>query len=329
MKKVLITGGTGFIGRHCIPLLVARDYEVHALSSRTSGVEERNVHWHRADLFEKGQVFDVLARVKPTHLIHTAWCVTPGSYQNSPANIEWVKASLDLVQAFARQGGRRLVITGSCAEYDWRFGYCSESLTPIVPRDLYGTAKHSLQLMVSAYSANVGLSAAWARIFFLYGPHEHPKRIVPSVVRSLLSGSPARCSEGDQNRDYLYVGDVADALVTLLDSKIQGPLNIGSGSPVSIKEIAYTIGHKLKRSDLIELGALPLSPDDPPLVVANTSRLKEALGWEPTYGLNRGIDLTIEWWRDNMFRSSSAVVKETTEFESVKMEGRSSKGKER
>ena len=160
--------------------------------------------------------------VKPTHLLHLAWYVVPGKLITAPENFAWVAASFDLVRRFAEPGGQRVAVCGSGYEYDWRYGYCSEELTPCVPDTVYGACKQALHEMVRSFAAGQGLSAAWGRVFFLYGPNEHPQRLVSSVIRSLLEGEPAPCSHGRQIRDYLHVQDVADGLVALLDSDVAG-----------------------------------------------------------------------------------------------------------
>jgi nucleoside-diphosphate-sugar epimerase len=140
-------------------------------------------------------------------------------------------------------------------------------------------------------------ASAWGRIFFLYGPHEHPDRLVSSVIRSILAGQPARTSHGEQIRDYLYAGDVADAFVRLLESDVTGPINVASGQPIALKDIVTRIGSLMGRPDLIHLGAIPAAATDTPKVVADTARLRSALGWTPAHDLDRGLTDTINWWR--------------------------------
>ena len=205
MKRILVTGARGFIGRHCLPLLVARGYEVHAVSSQRITANASDVYWYQADLLDPSQVLALVTKVRAGHLLHLAWYTVPGKYWTSPKNLRWVQASVSLLQEFVAHGGQRVVMAGSCAEYDWRYGYCSEAVTPLAPRTLYGTCKHSLQLVLSAFAKQTGLSAAWGRIFFLFGPYEHPDRLVAFVIRSLLKGEAARCSHGNQIRDFLYV----------------------------------------------------------------------------------------------------------------------------
>ena len=296
MNRVLLTGATGFIGQHCLPLLVARGYEVHAVSSWRITTNESNIHWHQTDLLDSPQVATLIAKVQPSYLLHFAWYTVPGKYWTSPENLRWVQASISLLQQFVRHGGQRVVMAGTCAEYDWRYGYCSETVTPLAPATLYGTCKHSLQIMLAAFSRQTGLSAAWGRIFFLFGPHEHPDRLVAYVIRSLLLGDPVRCSHGRQIRDFLYVEDVADAFVALLEGGVSGPVNIASGQPMALRELIYGIVTKFNRDDLIQFGAVSTSPDEPPLLVADVRRLHDEVAWMPKYDLDMALEQTIDWW---------------------------------
>ena len=300
MKRILVTGATGFVGQHCLlSLLKTKMFEVHAVSSKPNKNNIIDVHWHQVDLFDSEQIVDLISNVKPSHLLHLAWYTVPGKYLNSLENIRWVQISLTLLQAFANNGGERVVMAGTCAEYDWKYGFCTEGITPIASETTYGKCKHSLQIMLEAFCKEAGISSAWGRIFFIYGPHENPNRLVPFVICSLLKAQPARCSQGKQIRDYLYIQDVADALIALLKSEIQGAINIGSGNPVSLKEIVYKIADKLNRKDLVRLGAVPASANESRFVVANVGRLFDEVGWRPKHTLDTGLESAIEWWKRN------------------------------
>jgi nucleoside-diphosphate-sugar epimerase len=248
-------------------------------------------------MFKDGEADTLLAEVRPTHLLHLAWYAEPGRYWTAPENFQWVRASLAILHAFAAQDGHRVVMAGTCAEYDWRYGWCSEEVTPLAPTTVYGTCKNSLQAMLAAYSRQYGLSSAWGRIFFLYGPHEHPSRLVSSVIRSLLQGENALCSSGEQLRDFMHVADVASAFVALLNSEMQGPINIASGEAMAIKDVAERISLKLGHPELLRLGARPTSHQEPPLLLGDVRRLNGELGWAPTFSLDSGLDETIDWWR--------------------------------
>jgi nucleoside-diphosphate-sugar epimerase len=212
-------------------------------------------------------------------------------------NFRWVEAGQHLLKAFAEQGGQRVVGVGSCAEYDWSDGHCSEWTTPIKPATTYGECKHAFQRWLTAFCAHQKLSAAWGRLFFLYGPYESAERLVASTIKSILLDEPARCSHGKQIRDFLHVQDAAAALVALLDSNIEGPVNIASGKAVSIAEVVQEIAKQLQRPHLVELGALPAPKNEPPLLLADVARLRDEVGWSPRCDLASGIAETIHWWK--------------------------------
>ena len=293
MKRVLVTGGNGFVGRHCLPRFLERGYEVHATSSRPRTGE--SVEWHTVDLMDQPSVTSLVKSLQPTHLLHLAWITEPRRYSTAPENVDWLTSSLQLLRSFHQHGGQRVVMTGSCAEYDWNYGWCREDLTPLKPATLYGQCKAALLATLEGYAQHVGLSWAWGRLFFMYGPHEHPSRIPGVVIESLLRNEPARCSHGNQIRDFLHIADVAAGLVALMDSEVQGPVNVASGEPVTIREIVLQIADHFGRRDLVEFGAIPTGANDPPLLVADVRRLKMELGWKPAHSLASGLDATLEW----------------------------------
>jgi nucleoside-diphosphate-sugar epimerase len=295
--SILVTGASGFIGRALLPLLVEGSYEVHAVRRAGSGPSPAGVHWHNVDLVEQGACDELVRELRPSHLMHLAWYTTPGRYRTSPQNVAWLEASLALLRSFAAAGGRRAVLTGTCAEYDVGDGRCCEFTTPRRPTSLYGVCKNALHEISAVHAREFGYSSAWARIFYLYGPGEHRARLVPSVVESLLAGQPIELTDGSQRRDVLFVDDVASALLRLLSSDVAGPVNIGSGEATSVRRMASTIASSLARPDLIRLGTRSPGRDDRASVVADTTRLRQGLGWTPGVSLEEGIDRTVSWWR--------------------------------
>mgnify|MGYP001302907269 FL=1 len=306
MRRVLVSGGSGFIGRHCLAPLNKLGFDVHAIHNTSSKDLNQHVTWHQVDLLDPTQAARIIDAVRPSHLLHLAWSFGAGGADaapkgTSPFGYRWTVATLDLIRHFAEAGGQRLVTVGSSFEYDWGGdGICIENKTPRIPSTYYGTCKNALADLIGGYSDHMGFSSAWARLFFLYGPYEPPARLVPSVVCSLLRSKPALCSHGNQIRDYLYVQDAADALAFILDSEVTGPINVGSQQPTMLKTIINQIGERIGRSDLIRLGALQARPNEAPQVLADTTILSQRVGWSPRYDLDEGLDATIAWWRENI-----------------------------
>lgn len=283
MSRVLVTGGSGFIGRHALEPLRERGYEVHAPSSR------------EADLLAADTAARLIAELQPTHLLHFAWDARPGKYWTSTENLAWVEATLRLLRAF---GGERAVLAGTCAEYAWSDEvHCVEATTPLVPATLYGAAKHGLRAIAERYAEQAGFGFAWGRIFFVYGPHEHPARLAGSVASALVRGEPAETGEGTQVRDFLHVEDLGDAFAALLDSDVSGAVNMASGEPRPIRDVVVALGEAAGRPDLLRIGARPAKASEPAAITAAVDRLRGEVGWRGGRTLEQGAADTIAWWR--------------------------------
>lgn len=294
MKIVLVTGASGFIGRHALPFLRKAGYEVHAVFSKSHPADQ--VHWHQTDLLSQAQATALLEKIRPTHLLHFAWYAEHGKFWNSPLNLSWTEASLHLLHEFIRLGGKRFVGAGTCAEYEWAHEIYSEE-TACRSDSLYGTCKAALHQIAEKYCKQSNVSCAWGRIFHLFGPHESPTRFIAFLIQKLLKKETVPCSHGEQIRDFLHVEDVAHAFVALLSSPVEGAINIASGKGVKLKEISQLLGEKLQGSELIQLGALQTPHQDLPSLVANTQRLSLEVGWQPTHTLEERLMQTIDWWR--------------------------------
>ncbi|HXH34729.1 MAG TPA: NAD(P)-dependent oxidoreductase [Plantibacter sp.] len=307
MKRVLLTGGTGFIGRHALAPLLARGFEVHALSrGREPGATGESVVWHDLDLRDAQATEAVVHEIRASHLLHLAWYTEHGKFWDSPENLDWVAASALLVRAFREAGGERAVLAGTCAEYDWS-GDCCDERTPLRPDTLYGASKDALRRLYGAYCRSTGLSGAWGRIFFTFGPGEQPTRVVAAVARALLAGEPVPCSSGRQFRDFLYVEDVADAFAALVAGDVTGPVDIGSGDEIALRDVLLRLERLAGREGLVRLGEAIERPE-PARIVADSERLRRDVGWQPGHTLDDALERTLGWWRSESAATSSRAV---------------------
>lgn len=294
MKRLLITGATGFVGRACLPWFDRQKWEIHTVS-RNIDEHIPQVHSHCADMKEPREIRALLQNVKPTHLLHAAWCTNPKDFWHSPDNHEWLEASLELFETFVECGGSRIVGLGSCAEYDWNQGICTEHETPCRPTTPYGEAKLAAGRYLDQLGRQ-GISTAWTRLFFMYGPGASIDRMPGSVISAISRGEPALCSTGEQRRDFLYIQDVARAIVAILESGATGPINVCSGSAISIASMAEQAARLMDGESLLRLGALPTRPNDPALIEGNNVRLIQEVGWRPRFSLAEGLQATISAW---------------------------------
>jgi nucleoside-diphosphate-sugar epimerase len=189
------------------------------------------------------------------------------------------------------------VLGGSCAQYDWIGDeLLSEANTPRRPATLYGRAKQEAAEILEAS----GLSTATALLFFPYGPHERPERLVPSVTRRLLAGEEAPTSSGTQVRDFIHVSDCGGALAALVDSDVTSSVNVGSGDGTSVAAVAEAVARIVGRPELLRLGALP--GDNATSVVAAVDRLRDEVGFTPRLSLEEGLRDAVDWWRQRARR---------------------------
>ncbi|MEZ5779733.1 MAG: NAD(P)-dependent oxidoreductase [Paracoccaceae bacterium] len=276
--RVLLTGATGLIGRAMRAPLEAQGFDVVALSRGGGDVS--------------GNLLDdprrIVREARADHLVHLAWHDDPVERWSAPANLDWVGASLGLMRAFAEAGGKRAVMVGSCAEYDWSAGRMSET-TPLKPSTLYGAAKAATGIAAMAGAGRLGLSLAWARVFFVYGPGEPEGRLLGDLVRGLAGAREVACTDGLQRRDFLHTDDVAAALAALLASPVEGAVNIGSGQAVEVRDMIDRVARLLGRSELVRLGARARPETDPPLIEAVVGRLRDEVGFRPSHDLGSGI----------------------------------------
>lgn len=265
MTRVLLTGGTGFVGRQILRQVLARGCSVRAVvrgGSLPDGVEP----WVTDDLFAASEAALMDACAGIDTVIHAAWYAEPGKYVESPRNLDCLEGSLRLGRAAVAAGVRRFVGVGSCFEYDLTAGYLRTD-SPLMPRTLYGCAKVAAFLTLSRLMALEGRSFAWCRLFYLFGEGEDSRRLVPYLHAQLAAGELADLTSGRQIRDFLDVAEAGRRIADAALSTAAGPLNICSGEPVTVADLARRIADGYGRRDLLRFGARADAPTDPPCVI--------------------------------------------------------------
>lgn len=281
-RSVVLTGATGFVGKHVLLEFLKNKFVVHVLGRTAPVLKHTNLHFHSIDLLDdssSNNLVEIFSKIKPTTLLHLAWYVTPGKFWTSTENVTWVYKSFELLRIFNEHGGQRATFIGSCAEYSWEENeICNEKTTALLPSTLYGQAKKSLFELATKYAEDNKLSFSWARLFFMFGEGEPKEKLVGSVINSLNNDEKVTCKNPGLIRDYMYVKEIAKALAMLLGSDVQGPINIATGKQTVIGELMQSIGTLLGKPSLIEETIASIS-NQPLYIVANVNRLREEVGY--------------------------------------------------
>ncbi len=291
MKKVLITGASGFIGSALVQEALARGWSVAGLVRPDKILSMKNRHPDGA-LWFSGSLEDVpwgaINSFAPDICIHSAWISTPGQYLDSPINTQLVELSLDFLRKAWQNGIGYSVVLGTCIEYDSTTGkVLDECATPVTPISLYAQSKNLLRLALEEELVPLGMKLCWGRVFYPYGAGEHPKRLCTSTMRRLHKGEDIVLSTPDSSKDYIEIRDLANAIATVADQQATGVMNLGTGSATTVFEMASAIGRLMGKTELIKRAGA-ISPDPYPFMVADSTRLR-ATGWKPRINLDDGL----------------------------------------
>ena len=246
-KKVFITGATGLIGKETIPFLKQYGFDVFALTHGRNDISNE-IKYVKANLFDKNEIESILSEVKPEYLLHYAWLST-GMF-NDNSNYDFLTASIDLLKSFAKNGGQRVVMAGTYAEY----GYRDETLVETMdarPINVYSQCKNFVYQIAKSYCKNNNLSFGWGRIFSAFGKEKDPRRLTSDVINHLNANEYVTIKSGSLIRDYIYTKGIAEAFVRFLDSNVEGVVNICSGKETSIHDFVMKIAKLMGKEHLV------------------------------------------------------------------------------
>ena len=288
--RILLTGPTGFIGSNFLRLALARGHEVAALlypgeSLPALASPTDTLHSYVGTLAEAP--WPAIQSFKPEACLHTAWVTAPGSYLESPDNDRFLEWSQIFAERFFQTGGGHLLALGSCAEYQPARTPLVEDQSPLSDTTRYARCKNALRLALENLAQRHGTRVGWGRVFYPYGPGEHPVRLCSSLIQQLARGEKVILKTPQSTKDYIYIDDLASAILTAIESGFPGTINFGTGRGVTVKEMAQTIAGIMGCPHLVEEAATPVC-DPMSYMVADATKLR-GLGWKPRTPLTKGL----------------------------------------
>ena len=276
MKRILITGGTGFVGRQVVRSLSKKDVEMTLVVRNGKENAVKDIACVKKiitsqNIFVENRHWWANACKGIDIVIHAAWHVEPGQYLESEKNVDCLIGSLELVRGAACAKVARFIGVGTCFEYELSESRLSIQ-TPLKPLTTYAAAKTSLFTFGSTYLPARGTDFVWVRLFYLYGEGEDERRLVPYVRGKISKGETAELTEGKQIRDYMDVSKAGDQIAELALGTEVGPVNICSGLAMTVRELAEKIAKEYGRPDLLSFCRKDENINDPPCVYGEPMR---------------------------------------------------------
>ena len=267
----LLTGATGFVGRQVLRTLGEKGVRVRVVVRDGKQLQLATVECVETvvttpDLFAESADWWANVCKGVDTVIHVAWYAEPGKYLESSKNLDCLIGTLHLAKGATQAGVKHFIGIGTCFEYDLTGGILSVD-TPLRPLTPYAGAKAAAFMALSQMLPQQGVAFAWCRLFYLHGEGEDARRLVPYLRTNLAAGEPTELTSGSQIRDFLDVREAGRLVAEVALNDAQGPVNICSGIPITVRQLAEQIADEYGRRDLLKFGARPDNLVDPGCVV--------------------------------------------------------------
>jgi len=316
MAKIIVTGGAGFIGSHVVDALVARGHRVAVIDNLFSGKKENinpKAKFYKMDIRDK-KIADIFKKEKPEVVFHYAAQIDARASARDPmfdAEVN-VLGSINILQNAANIGVKKIIFSSSGGSLS-----SEETVLPTpehkiaLPVSPYGAAKFSVEMYLHYFWRNYGMKYIALRLANVYGPRQSPHGeagVIAIFTNKMLHGEqPIIFGSGKQTRDYVYVGDVVRANLLALKTKKIGSFNVGTGQETSVLKI-FKILRKLTDSRAPEIFGAPIGQGKVAGEVAgeqmrsvlDNSKIRRELGWKPSVNLDKGLEMTVKWFRKNL-----------------------------
>lgn len=308
-KNVLVTGATGFIGSHLVKRLVTEGAQVSALimpecSLGPIAAFSDHINIIQADIANLDSLQAALVLEKPDIVFHLAACVdVRRDWDCVPLMINNnLVGTVNLLHVLKDRQIDLMINIGSSEEYGDASTPQSETNREL-PVSPYSFSKVAAVYLCQMAARAFSFPVVTARLFPVYGPGQNTGMFIPSAIMKLLSHEEFRMSQGEQIREFNYVDDVVEALIQLsfCDDDIVGSvINVGNGIPYKIIEVIDTIKSLIDDNACIQVGALPYRVGEVMESYCDNSLLKCLTGWEPQFSLGKGLELTVQWYENEL-----------------------------
>ncbi|MBI5570804.1 MAG: NAD(P)-dependent oxidoreductase [Desulfomonile tiedjei] len=294
--RILVTGGSGFIGKHLLPLL--KHHQLLLIGRRDLRVRQPNVAYVQGDLAEAAQWKEAVRRFSPQACIHLAWTGLPD--YSLPRCLENFDSSARLIELLSDMECQKIFVAGTCWEYGGLQGQVGETDAPHT-MNLFASFKTALRLVGESLTASRAVSFIWGRLFFVYGPGQRETSLIPSCYKALKKSQAPKVNNLNAVNDFIHVSDAARAIQALIESPgVSGVFNIGSGTPTKVGEVCQLVSKCLGRANI---ASETVALSDGRGMWADVSLIRAKTGWTPRLSLRAGIEQTLGSWEEHGVRS--------------------------
>ncbi|WP_286033426.1 NAD-dependent epimerase/dehydratase family protein [Brachyspira pilosicoli] len=271
MKKILVTGINGLIGQYIVKPLIELGFEVYGIGTKNIATDK--FQYIQLDINNSIEIENIFSRIKPEYLIHLAWDIKD---LNSNYHFNLLASSINILNSFYKHSGKKALYVGSCFEYKFK-DYPIKEYDELNLTTSYSKCKNYLREISEFYCLKNNIDFCWARIFYVYGKNENPKRIFPYIINNLKENKKVVINHSQLKKDYMFAGDIAKAIASITYSDFTGVINICSGKTLSLKEFALMIAKKMNKENLLELKEL--ETNEPNIIVGDNSKLLNEIGF--------------------------------------------------
>lgn len=271
MKKILVTGINGLIGQYIIEPLKELGFEVYGIGRKN--IKVNNFNYIKCDINDYITIENLFNKIKPEYLIHLAWDIKD---LESNYHFNLLASSINILNSFYKNAGKKALYVGSCFEYKFK-DYPIKEYDELNLTTSYSKCKNYLREISEFYCLKNNIDFCWARIFYVYGKNENPKRIFPYIINNLKENKKVVINHSQLKKDYMFAGDIAKVIAFIIYSDFTGVINICSGKSLSLKEFAITVAKKMNKEYLLELKEL--ETNEPNIIIGDNSKLINEIGF--------------------------------------------------
>lgn len=309
MKKVLITGGVGFIGANFVYKFLDLGYKVNVFDRKEANLwriekVKKQINFYSPNLTDYNETKKIISEIKPNIVIHFA---AYGAYQKTQQDIDTsinvnLRGAINLINACSKIDVECFINTGSSSEYGIKNAPMKE--TDVLEADnIYAITKSATTMYCQMMARKFGFPVVIIRPFAVYGYFEEKERLIPSIIESCLTNRKLDLSCPDSVRDFIFIEDLINGYLTVIKNieNIKGRIfNLGSGKQNTISEVVKII-KKITGSNIEPIyGQIKMAQTEPKNWVSDISKARDILKWEPKYNLESGLKKDIEWFKKNL-----------------------------